>query len=160
MALPLRRYQPAPGPDDFRQLRERGYYYVDKSAFIEEWLRSPHQVLLVPRPRRFGKTLNMSMLRYYLERGAVDRSYLFEGLAIEGASPEIREHQGRYPVISLSLKDAKAERFSECIAGISRVISEACAMHAALASSPALAAAPHEPRGAALQLRRRQPRRP
>ncbi len=140
MALPPVQYKPTTGPDDFRQLRERGYYYVDKSAFIEEWLRSPHQVVLLPRPRRFGKTLNMSMLRCYLERGAVDNSHLFEGLAIERAAPEIRAHQGRYPVISLSLKDAKAESYAECMAGIAGIIGETCAMHSALADSAALTA--------------------
>lgn len=138
MALPPLQYKPAPGPDDFRQLRERGYFYVDKSGFIEEWLRSPHQVLLLPRPRRFGKTLNLSMLRCYLERGPTDHRALFEGLAIERAAPEIRAHQGRYPVISLSLKDTKAESYAECLAGIVQVLGETLRTHAALSNSPAL----------------------
>ena len=140
MALPPLQFKPTTGPDDFRQLRERGYYYVDKSAFIEEWLRSPHPVVLLPRPRRFGKSLNMSMLRCYLERGPTDNRPLFEGLAIERAAPEIRAHLGRHPVISLSLKDAKSESFAECLADIARVIAETFGMHAALGESQALTA--------------------
>ena len=57
MPLPPAQFPPAPGPDDFRMLRERGHHYVDKTRLIVEWLRSPDQVILLPRPRRFGKTL-------------------------------------------------------------------------------------------------------
>ena len=58
MTLPVI-YTPAPGPDDYKALRERGYHYVDKTVFIAEVLRNPGQVLLIPRPRRFGKSLNL-----------------------------------------------------------------------------------------------------
>src|SRR3954470_2203850 len=94
------------GASDFRQLRERGSLYVDKTSFIARVLDDPGDVLLLPRPRRFGKTTNLSTLRYYLEKSNEDQSPLFTGLAI-WKETRLREHFGRYPVIWLTFKDVK-----------------------------------------------------
>ncbi|TKD12992.1 hypothetical protein E8A74_00030 [Polyangium fumosum] len=86
------------GVSDFKALREGRRYYVDKTAFIGEVLRAPPQVLLFPRPRRFGKSLNMSMLKCFLERTPEDRRPLFEGLAVM-QDPDALAHFQQYPVI-------------------------------------------------------------
>src|SRR5262245_25712697 len=100
------------GIDDFRALREQGLVYVDKSHLIRELLDAPGvQVVLLPRPRRFGKTLNLSMLRSFFEKRDEDLSALFHDLSIWRAGDGYRAHFQRYPVIYLSLKATKAERF-------------------------------------------------
>ena len=90
------------GIDDFRKLRESDFYYVDKTRLIEQILQSWSEVTLFTRPRRFGKTLNMSMLRSFFEKGT-DKA-LFEGLYISGNKELCDEHMGKYPVIFLSFK--------------------------------------------------------
>ena len=70
------------GIDDFKEVITQNYYYVDKSLFIKEILDSGAKGTLIPRPRRFGKTLNMSMLRYFFEKTDESTSHLFDGLAI------------------------------------------------------------------------------
>ncbi len=129
---------PRPGPEDFRRLREEGYTYVDKTSFIEDWLRTGDPVVLLPRPRRFGKTLNLSMLRYWLELGPEDRASLFEGLHITRAAPEIQRHQGQYPVILLSLKDTRADSFEGFLGRLAQVLHDLLSWHRELAQSPAL----------------------
>ncbi|RLC14739.1 MAG: hypothetical protein DRI57_14000 [Deltaproteobacteria bacterium] len=93
------------GTSDFRKLREGDYHYVDKSMFIRDVAEASAEVILLPRPRRFGKTLNMSMLRYFFEKSDEDRKPLFDGLAIR-SDPCFEAHQGKYPVIWMTLKDA------------------------------------------------------
>jgi len=93
------------GTDDFKKLRDQGGYFVDKSPLIRSVLDSS-EVTLIPRPRRFGKTLHMTMLRYFFEKSAEDRRPLFDGLAITDDT-DAMGHQGQYPVIYLSLKDIK-----------------------------------------------------
>ena len=90
------------GIDDFRKLRESDFYYVDKTRLIEQLLYRWSEVTLFTRPRRFGKTLNMSMLRSFFEIGT-DKS-LFDGLYISGNKELCDEYMGKYPVIFLSLK--------------------------------------------------------
>ncbi|MBM4320432.1 MAG: hypothetical protein FJ125_10845, partial [Deltaproteobacteria bacterium] len=125
------------GPSDFRQLREEGIYYVDKSRLLVELLGDPDQVLLFPRPRRFGKTLNLSMLRYFLEKSDEDRRPLFDDLAV-WQSAEAQSHFGRYPVIFLTFKDAKASSFDSCMKAIRLLLAEAFARHRYLLGSAAL----------------------
>jgi hypothetical protein len=116
------------GVSDFCKLREEGYHYVDKTPFIEGVLSAGAEVLLLPRPRRFGKTLNLSMLRYYLEKSPEDRSALFAGLAV--ASSEIaRPHFQRYPVIFMSFKDIKPLTWESARARIRGTISELYRAH-------------------------------
>ena len=138
--MPSLRYRPAPGPDDFKVLRENGHFYVDKTAFVAEVLTHPDQVLLIPRPRRFGKSLNLSTLRYYVERGPEDRSALFEGLAITRERDEVQAHQGRHPVVFLGLKGARAGSWELCLGAITAAISDAALAHPELEASPALTA--------------------
>jgi hypothetical protein len=101
------------GVDDFRSLRERGMEYVDKSHLIREILDKGAESLLLPRPRRFGKTLNMTMLRCFFEKRADDLSPLFADLSIWQAGDEYRAHFQRYPVIFLTLKDVKLASFDD-----------------------------------------------
>ena len=95
------------GIDDFKKIRENNYYYIDKTNFIEEIGKNVGKTLLFTRPRRFGKTLNMSMLKYFFDiKEAEENRKLFKGLYIE--KTESFKEQGQYPVVFLSLKDLKA----------------------------------------------------
>ncbi len=125
------------GMSDFRQLREPGILYVDKTDFITQVLAAPKAVVLVPRPRRFGKTVNLSTLRTFVEKTKEDASALFEGLSVWG-SAEARTHFGRYPVISLTFKDIKARTFDEAFKSLRREISRAYRDHAYLLKEGAL----------------------
>ena len=98
------------GIDDFRKLRESNFYYVDKTRLIEQLLLNWSEVTLFTRPRRFGKTLNMSMLKSFFEIGT-DKT-LFDGLYISCNKELCDEHMGKYPVIFLSLKDVVGLEFS------------------------------------------------
>ena len=85
------------GIDDFRKIRECGFYYVDKTKLVEQLMQNWGEVNLFTRPRRFGKTLNMSMLRSFFEIGT-DKS-LFDGLYISRNKELCDMHMGKYPVI-------------------------------------------------------------
>ena len=102
------------GIDNFEKLIAREYYFVDKTLLIKDLLDNKADVNLFTRPRRFGKTLNMSMLQYYFEDRRdeftgkkIDNSYLFEGLNIKSEGEKYTKYIGKYPVINLSLKSAK-----------------------------------------------------
>ena len=95
------------GVENFEDLIQTGYYFVDKTLFIRELIDMKGKVNLFTRPRRFGKTLNMSMIRYFFEMGKKDHSDLFQGLKIMDAGEEYLAHMGQYPVISVSLKSMK-----------------------------------------------------
>ena len=97
------------GIDNFEKIRRNGFYYVDKTSLIEQLFSNWGEVNLFTRPRRFGKTLNMSMLKYFFEIGT-DRS-LFDGLHICANEKICSEHMGKYPVIFLSLKNAEGLNF-------------------------------------------------
>lgn len=113
------------GVSDFREMREKGFYYVDKSRLIVEMLdRAGAKVLLLPRPRRFGKTLNLSMLRCFFEKRPEDFSHLFEGLAIWEAGEPYRSHFQRYPVIFVTFRDVRGETYEACWAGLKGKIQE------------------------------------
>lgn len=99
------------GIDDFKKLINENYYYVDKTLLIKELLDNKGEVNLFTRPRRFGKTLNMSMLQYFFEKTEEDNSYLFNGLKIMNESKKYLDYMGKYPVINLSLKSAKQPIF-------------------------------------------------
>jgi hypothetical protein len=125
------------GISDFRMLREGGFAYVDKTALVDDVLTEGAQVLLASRPRRFGKTLNLSMLRWFFERSGDDRSPLFAGLHA-ATSTIARPHFQRYPVIFISFKDVKPTSWEHCLGGIAGVVAEAFAEHAYLATEGAL----------------------
>ena len=100
------------GVSDFKHLIEEDFYYFDKTKFIDEIIKDGAQVKLFTRPRRFGKTLNMSMLKYFFDiKRAEENRKLFKGLYIE--KKESFKEQGQYPVIFLSLKDLKATTWEE-----------------------------------------------
>src|SRR4051812_18433778 len=127
------------GISDFRMVREGGFRYIDKSALIEDVLDAGAQVLLIPRPRRFGKTLNLSMLRYFLAKSPEDRSALFAGLAV--ASSEIaRPHAQRYPVIFMTFKDIRPRSWDDCFGILVGVLAEAYGQHRYLLAEGHLAA--------------------
>lgn len=101
------------GVDDFKKIIEEDYYYVDKSRLIEDILTNKAEVTLFTRPRRFGKTLNMSMLNYFFRlKNKEENRKLFENLYI--FQSECMDKQGEYPVIFVSLKDIKFSSWKEC----------------------------------------------
>ncbi len=105
-------WSPLPvGVDDFEKLRKEQYYYIDKTLFIKDLLDMKGEVNLFTRPRRFGKTLNMSMLRCFFEKGMKGQAELFCGLQIMKAGERYLAFMGKYPVISLSLKSMKQPSF-------------------------------------------------
>ena len=100
------------GIQDFEKIRQENYFYVDKTSFIKEWWESGDDVTLITRPRRFGKTLNMSMLESFFSMNYADRGDLFEGLFI-WKEEKYRKMQGTYPVISLSFARVKEDNYKE-----------------------------------------------
>ena len=98
------------GIENFKELLDNNYYYVDKTSLIEDVLSD--KVMLYTRPRRFGKTLNLSMLYYFFSNKEKENSYLFEGLNIS-KDKEILKHQNQYPVIFLTLKDMQYLNFED-----------------------------------------------
>lgn len=101
------------GVENFEEIIDKGYYYVDKTLLIRDLIDLRGKVNLFTRPRRFGKTLNMSMLRYFFEKAEEDRRYLFQGTKIMDAGEKYRSEMGKYPVISLSLKSMKQGSYEE-----------------------------------------------
>ena len=102
------------GIEDFKELIQEGYYYIDKTLLIDEMLMNKSKVTLFTRPRRFGKTLNMSMIKYFFDvKNKEENKKLFENLKIYNS--EYMSEQGKYPVIFISLKDLKADTWEECL---------------------------------------------
>lgn len=119
-------YAPVPLPlgiDDFKKLRMSGYYFVDKSLLIKDIIDFGFEVHLILRPRRFGKTLHLSMLKYFFDREYKGQS-LFSGLAISQAGERYRACQGRHPVIFLSLKNIRASTFDGALEKIKILLAE------------------------------------
>lgn len=110
------------GVSDFKKIIEGDFYYFDKTAFIEEVIKDGSEVKLFTRPRRFGKTLNMSMLKYFFDiENREENRKLFKDLYIE--KTDVFKEQGQYPVIFLSLKDLKASTWEEMVKDIKSTIS-------------------------------------
>lgn len=124
------------GIEDFAEIRQAGFYYVDKTKFIEQLLDGWGKVNLFTRPRRFGKTLNMSMLRYFFEIGA-DAS-LFDGLQIAKNKKLCEEFQGKYPVIFLSFKNVEGLTFADAQYRLTELIAGEAERFAFLAQSDKL----------------------
>jgi len=102
------------GYSDFKRIIENDNYFVDKSLLIRDVIKSQQAVLLLPRPRRFGKTLNLSMLKYFFEIDQPDNEKLFHELKIWQSEKDIINKQGKYPVIFISFKDAKEQTWDSC----------------------------------------------
>ena len=110
------------GIDDFRKIIKEDCYYVDKTKFIEDVLQDASNVKLFTRPRRFGKTLNMSMLKYFFDvRESEENRELFNGLDIEKS--KYIDEQGKYPTILISLKSIKYETWEESLEQLKSIIS-------------------------------------
>lgn len=99
------------GIENFEEIRTGGYYYIDKTGLIKDLLENPGKVNLFTRPRRFGKTLNMSMLKYFFESGSDPK--LFDGLDISKEEKLFNEYMGKFPVISISIKGVSGTNFNE-----------------------------------------------
>ena len=125
------------GIEDFEKLRKNRFYYVDKTGMIRELLQNPAEVTLFTRPRRFGKSLNMSMLKYFFEPKG-DKE-LFQGLEILEDSELCKEYMGKYPVISLTLKDIDAESFETAFAMAAMMVWREAGNHRYLLDSENLA---------------------
>ena len=108
------------GIDSFEKIRRNNFYYIDKTKLIEQLVETGGEVTLFTRPRRFGKTLNMSMLKAFFETGA-DES-LFDGLYIAQNKALCEEHMGKYPVIFLSLKSVEGLKYEDAIYRITELI--------------------------------------
>ena len=131
------------GVENFEDMLKSGYYYVDKTMFIKELLDLKGKVNLFTRPRRFGKTLNLSMLRYFFEdTGSIEKNghnrKLFQGLKIAEAGQEYTGQMGMFPVINLTFKSAKQPVFESAYTKIKREISEEFMRHQSVLESGAL----------------------
>lgn len=124
------------GIDDFKKIREAGFYYVDKTKLIEQLLQSWGEVTLFTRPRRFGKTLNMSMLKSFFEIGA--EKSLFQGLYISEKEKLCVEYMGKYPVIFLSLKGVEGLHFADAQRMLMTIINNEVRRHYYLKTSDKL----------------------
>jgi hypothetical protein len=125
------------GTSDFKTVIENEYTYLDRTLLVKEIFELGDRVVLFPRPRRFGKTLNLSMLRYFLEKSDQNTSRLFEHLAI-WKYPEYREKQGKYPVIFLTFKDNKHSTWEATFAHFRLLLGEELARHSYLLDSSLL----------------------
>ena len=126
------------GISDFVRAQSE-YYYVDKTLLIREFLDRKAFVSLFTRPRRFGKTLNMDMLRVFFEKSDEDTSRFFRDKEIWKCGPEYREHQGKYPVIFLTFKDVKYDSWEETFNKIAELLQEEFGRHSELKRSDKLA---------------------
>ncbi len=125
------------GAQGFADIRERNAFYVDKTSFISQWWRSSDPVTLICRPRRFGKTLNMSMLECFFSSAYAKRADLFEGLAVWD-DVELRAEQGAWPVIALSLAGAKGATLDDISLRIRERIAQSWRSHAGTLAGVAL----------------------
>ena len=123
------------GVENFEEIITKGYYYVDKTLLIKDLIDLRAKVNLFTRPRRFGKTLNMSMLRYFFEKSDKDRSRLFAGTKIMDAGEKYLEEMGQYPVISLSLKSMKQASYESAFYCLKEDISREFKRHRKLEES-------------------------
>ena len=129
------------GISDFKKLRNGQYNFVDKSLFIKAIMDNGAEVILLPRPRRFGKTLNMSMLSYFLQldESGKDKA-LFNGLAIEKETEFCKEHQGQHPVIFVTFKNVKFSHYERAKEEFIKIISQLYSEHDYLLQSNQLKA--------------------
>ena len=108
------------GIEDFAEIRRHGYYYVDKTQLIEQVLNRRNKESLFTRPRRFGKTLNMSMLQHFFEIGTDPK--FFQGLSISKNNELCEKHMGKYPVVSISLKSIHADSYAKAKAQLIKLV--------------------------------------
>ena len=126
------------GESDFKGLIVRDNYYIDKTMYIKDIIDNQSRVILITRPRRFGKTLNMSTLRYYFDYRAKDSQELFKGLKIMSQDEKYTSKLGYYPVIYLTLKDINGSTFDEALIQLKTELLELYIDHAYLLKSEKL----------------------
>lgn len=124
------------GIEDFKEVRKDGYYYVDKTALIQQVLEKRSKVTLFTRPRRFGKSLNMSMLKNFFEIGT--DAALFEGLHISKNTQMCEKYMGKYPVIAVSLKGVDAATYEEAFDQLVDIMNNSAAEFSFLQNSDSL----------------------
>ncbi|MBR2427994.1 MAG: AAA family ATPase, partial [Lentisphaeria bacterium] len=125
------------GISDYR-LASTEYYYIDKTMLIKDFLDERPMVSLFTRPRRFGKTLNMDMLRTFFEKSDEDTSVYFKNKKIWACGQKYRDYQGKYPVIFVSFKDVKCETWQDTYGNIYKLLQKEFERHLELLESPAL----------------------
>ena len=126
------------GLSDFKKLIENDYYFIDKSLFIKEIIDNSSEVILLPRPRRFGKTLNLSMLRYFYEKTETDCRDIFKNLKIWEQGAEYTSRQGIYPTIFLTFKDIKSLDWADCFQLLKMTIAHEFKRHSYLLDDDSL----------------------
>ncbi len=129
------------GIENFREMRTGGFYYVDKTGLIKTLLENPGKVNLFTRPGRFGKTLNMSMLKYFFEAGS--DVMLFDGLEISKEKELCEEYMGKFPVISVSLKEVAGKDFDTARRTLCSVLGDEAVRFPFLAESDRLTETEH-----------------
>lgn len=138
-------FKPLPiGVDNFKELIEKGYYYVDKTMLIKELLDMKGKVNLFTRPRRFGKTLNLSMLQCFFEKDYCNAEQIFAGLQIMETGDAYTKHMSRYPVISISLKSMKQANYDLSYIQMKKTIAEEFRRHDEVLDMPYLTDAEKE----------------
>ena len=110
------------GTSDFKKMRVKDYYYIDKTMYIKDIIDNKSEIILVTRPRRFGKTLNMSMLRYYFDINVKDSKELFKGLKIMEQDEEYTSKLGYYPCIYMTLKDVNDRNFENMLLNLKSAV--------------------------------------
>ena len=126
------------GASDLKMLRVRDNYFIDKSLFIKDILDNQSSVALITRPRRFGKTLNMSILRYFLDCNKKDTKELFDGLKIMEQGEEYTSKLGAYPCIYITLKDVRGTSYDNMMLSLQTELVELFIEHAYLLKSEKL----------------------
>lgn len=125
------------GISDYKTLIEEGCVYVDKTLLIQELVENDAAVILIPRMRRFGKTLNLSMLRYFFEKGVADTTHLFKSMKI-WKNASMRALHGQFPVIFISLKDVKHTSWNDTFLSLRRLVASEFRRHKYLVESDCL----------------------
>jgi hypothetical protein len=121
------------GESFFKYVIENSFYYIDKTLLVHHIIESSNKILLFPRPRRFGKTFNISMLHCFFEKSEPSSAHLFNGLAIQKQTSW--QHQGKYPVIFISLKSCAGQNWQNCLTHFSHEISSEYIRHEYLLDS-------------------------
>ncbi len=112
------------GNSDFKQIVENNHYFVDKTSLIYDFFTSSSYISLMPRPKRFGKTLNLSMIEYFFDVNTKDCAKLFSEFEISNKREFCEQHQNQYPLINISLKDVKETTWENCLEGLKKTISD------------------------------------
>ena len=112
------------GTSDFKRIVGQNHYFVDKTSLIYEFFTSSSYISLMPRPKRFGKTLNLSMIEYFFDISKKENAHLFSELEIANHKEFCGQHQNKYPVINITLKDIKETTWENCLASIKKTVAD------------------------------------